>query len=71
MEHTYYIAKHKKVYGTFKDDKDIVALLYATYIKHNIGFIGSQDGVSLSNGSNEHIELDIRKSTSKIFDITT
>lgn len=60
MEHTYYIAKHKKVYGTHKGDREVIAFLYAKYMLHETGYIGRQDGVSLANGKNEHIELNNR-----------
>lgn len=60
MEHTYYIAKHKKVYGTHADNKDVIALLYAKYMLHTTGYIGQQDGASFVNGSNKHVSIDNR-----------
>lgn len=52
MEHTYYIPSHcrgekSRVCGDRKDDLEIVALLYATYLRHETGHVGRYDGASL------------------------
>lgn len=62
MKHTYYIPVHRKVYGDEKDNPEVVAQLYAAYMRH-IDFskeAGRFDGVSLCDGSNEHITINNR-----------
>jgi hypothetical protein len=59
MEHTYYIATHRKVYGTHCNNKDMIAKLYAYYMKYEQGIIDKrkQGGSSIVNGQNQHVAI--------------
>lgn len=46
-QHTYYLASNRRVYGKHANDLDIVALLYATYMRHVGGVVGRYGGASI------------------------
>lgn len=78
MDHTYYIPKRKRVYGTHADDHDTVAMLYALYMRHATDVIGRYDGSSLCDGDNGVVKLERRiriavgcngTGTGRVFDV--